>query len=215
MINIIIAITKFNSKNIDKGFSFFDVSLWLVPRPQRESHAIITNKTVLKGLRGLKRGDPVPPILYNLAFEPFLLLMIYRQTYQGYLFDILQTKVLCYSNDAFVFVHDYLDLSRLISTMELFYSASNAKFNNNKVEVFLISGRDTWDNWRFPLTRLQVRHLHSVDDTFVIHPGSSLIQSRIQRINFMAGLVAKLKSSVELHATRSLSVWVEQQFSIL
>ena len=91
--------------------------------------------------------------------------------------------------------------------MKLFCSASNAKFNNDKVKAFSVSGRDTWDNWRLTLTRLQIRHLHSVeDDASIIYLGFPLIQSRIQRVNIMAGLVAKLKSSVELHATRSLSV---------
>lgn len=91
--------------------------------------------------------------------------------------------------------------------MKLFFSASNAKFNNDKLEEFSVSGRATWDYRRLPLIHLQIRHLHLVEyDTSIIYRGFPLIQSRIQRVNFMSDLVTKLKFLVELHSTQFLSV---------
>lgn len=158
-------------------------------------------------LRGLKQGDPLSPILYNLAFEPFLLKILHDSHFQGYLMGTQRTKVLCYADDALVFVHDSNDLSRLDDHMSLYCAASNAKFNNDKVQAFSVSGRDTWETWAEPLTRLHIQHLHSVeDDVPLIYLGYPLIQSRIQRVNYVGTLTTKIQTAVQIHSTRSLSV---------
>lgn len=98
-------------------------------------------------LRGLKQRDPISPILYNLAFKLFLLSILSAPDYHGYKLGYLSTKVLCYVDDAFAFVHDQQDLNKLVYLMELVCSESNANFNNDKVQAFLVSGQDTWDVW--------------------------------------------------------------------
>ena len=164
------------------------------------------SSTVAK-LRGLKQGDPLSPILYNLAFEPFLLSILNDRQFQGYLMGTERTKLLCYADDALVFVHDSNDLARLQLHMNRYCGASNAKFNHDKVEAFSISGRDTWNIWEFPLSQINIKHLHSVeDDEPLIYLGFPLVQSRIQRVNFMCSLVTKIKTATQIHSTRSLSV---------
>lgn len=64
-------------------------------------------------LRGLKQGDPLSSILYNLAFEPFLLAVIHDRAFQVYIIGSLQIKVLCYADNALVFLHDANDLAQL------------------------------------------------------------------------------------------------------
>jgi len=158
-------------------------------------------------LRGLKQGDPLSPILYNLAFEPFLLAIINDRQFQGYLMGAERTKVLCYADDALVFVHDPGDLSRLQIHMTRYCSASNAKFNYNKVDAFSVSGRDTWDIWEAPLCAANIKHLHSVeDDEPLIYLGFPLVQSKVQRVNYVGALVTKIKTAIHIHSTRSLSV---------
>ncbi|KAK4519269.1 uncharacterized protein ATC70_009501 [Mucor velutinosus] len=158
-------------------------------------------------LRGLKQGDPLSPILYNLAFEPFLLAIINDRQFQGYLMGTERTKLLCYADDALVFVHDSADLARLQIHMSRYCGASNAKFNYDKVEAFSVSGRDTWDIWETLLAQIHINHLHSVeDDVPLIYLGFPLVQSRLQRVNFMGSLVTKIKIATQIHSTRSLSV---------
>lgn len=99
--------------------------------------------TAVAKLRGLKQGDPLSPILYNLAFEPFLLAILQDRHFQGYMMGTARTKLLCYADDALVFVHDANDLTRLQLHMTRYCAASNVKSNNYKVQAFSVSGRDT------------------------------------------------------------------------
>ncbi|CEP16721.1 hypothetical protein [Parasitella parasitica] len=158
-------------------------------------------------LRGLKQGDPLSPILYNLAFEPFLLLIIHDRHFSGYVMGQERTKILCYTDDALVFVHNASDLGRLQVHMDRYCAASNTKFNHSKLQAFSVSGHNTWKLWEAVLTSMNIMHLHSVkDEDPLIYLGFPLIQSRLQRVNFVEVLITKLKVAVQLHSTRSLSV---------
>ncbi len=54
---------------------------------------------------------------------------------------------------------------------------------------------------------MHIKHLQSVEDNEpIIYLGFPLVQSRIQRISFMGLLNTKIKSAVQIHSTRSLSV---------
>lgn len=99
------------------------------------------------------------------------------------------------------------DLTRLQLHMSRYCSASNAKFNYDKVQAFSISDRDTWSTWESPLAQANIKHLHSVeDDEPLIYLGFPLVQSRIQRVNFVGTLASKIKIATQIHSTRSLSV---------
>lgn len=169
-------------------------------------------------LRGLKQGDPISPILYNLAFEPFLRSILNDEHFHGYNMlpdlvadssteDTINTKILCYADDALVLVHDIEDLSRLNHHMDVFCNASNAKFNFNKVEAFSLSGQNTWDYWSGPLMEMNITKLVTEDDPNpVIYLGFPMIQSTQQRNNFVGSFIAKLRAAVQPHLSRSLSV---------
>jgi hypothetical protein len=61
-----------------------------------------------------------------------------------------------------VFIHDPEDLTQLQIHMERYCAASNAKFNHDKIQAFSVSGRDTWETWKRPLTQMHIKHLQSV-----------------------------------------------------
>lgn len=147
-------------------------------------------------LSGPKQGDPLLPILYNLAFEPFLLPIINDRQFYGYLMGAERTKVICYAVDALVFAHVHANLTRLQvhHIMPWYCGFSNAKVNYDKMEAFSVSGRDTWDVWERPLSAVNINHLHSVegDKLLICLQFFSLIQSKIQRVDFVASLVANI-----------------------
>ncbi|CEP12661.1 hypothetical protein [Parasitella parasitica] len=119
------------------------------------------------------RGDPLSPILYNLAFELFLLSIIHDRHFSEYVMGQEQTKILCYADDALVFVHNASDLG---------------------LQAFSVSGRYTWESWETVLTPMNIMHLHSVkDEDPLIYLGFPLVQSRLRRVNFGGTLITKLK----------------------
>ena len=170
---------------------------------------------VLK-LRGFKQGDPISCICYDLAFEPFLQSILQDPDFHGYQLQLhpsstpqspITTKILCYADDALVFVHDRQDLRLLKSYMDIFCRASNARFNYSKVDAFSISGRDTSRFWNPYLQDMRIQHLHTVNDPApLIYLGFPLIQSTRQRATFVASFVQKLKLGLQVHRSRSLSV---------
>ncbi|KAK4519049.1 ELL domain-containing protein [Mucor velutinosus] len=54
---------------------------------------------------------------------------------------------------------------------------------------------------------MDITHLHSVeDDKPLTYLGFPLVQSHIQRIHFMGTLVTKIKTAIQIHSGRTLSV---------
>ena len=120
---------------------------------------------------------------------------------------VYSTKILCYTDDALVFVQNWNDLHRLEYHLEIYCKASNAKINYNKVEAISLSGKNTGNYWINALTDIKITKFTTVDDTVpVIYLGFPLIQSIRQREVFMARLLENLRTSVKIYNTRSLSV---------
>ncbi|KAG0735902.1 hypothetical protein G6F57_011577 [Rhizopus arrhizus] len=99
-----------------------------------------------------EQGDPLSPILYNIALEPFLRSFTQDSQFSGYTLETLQElriaqephtsvniKFLCYADDTIVFVRDLRDLNRLNQLLHTYSQASNAKINYNKVQTLSMS----------------------------------------------------------------------------
>ena len=172
-------------------------------------------------LRGLKQGDPVSAILYNLAIEPFLRSILNDPLYQGYQMKydathplysteaplVHTTKILCYADDALAFVQNRNDLQRLEYHLEIYCKATNAKINYNKVEAISLSGKNTGSYWRNALTDMKITKFTTIDNTVpVTYLGFPLLHSIRQREVFMARFLDNLRTTVKIYNTRTLSV---------
>ncbi|KAG1592700.1 hypothetical protein G6F47_009347 [Rhizopus delemar] len=101
--------------------------------------------------RRLLQGDPLSPVLFNLAFEPLLRKILNDLLYNGFSTprapsscisdDHLQPiKLLAYADDVLCLLKDPSDLTRLQTHLDTYSQASKAKVNFHKMEALSLSG---------------------------------------------------------------------------
>ncbi|CEP09058.1 hypothetical protein, partial, partial [Parasitella parasitica] len=90
-------------------------------------------------LPGLKQGDPISPILFNLAFEPLLRKMLQDPHLSGYQLPSPQAleapstiKMMAYADDNVCLLSSPSDLDRLKQHLQVYSAASNASVNYHK-----------------------------------------------------------------------------------
>ncbi|EIE78417.1 hypothetical protein RO3G_03121 [Rhizopus delemar RA 99-880] len=102
--------------------------------------------------RGLRQGDPISPLLFNLVMEPLIKSIIHSDRIQGFLppnisrpyldsFTLPPLRVLAYADDLLIFLKDVYDLAEVQQLISCYNRASNAKMNYDKTVAFSVSGR--------------------------------------------------------------------------
>ncbi|CEP09196.1 hypothetical protein, partial, partial [Parasitella parasitica] len=120
-------------------------------------------------LRGLKQGDPISPILFNLAFEPLLRKILQDHHLSGYRLpspQALETpsavKIMAYADDIVCLLSSPSDLDRLQQHLQVYSAVSNASVNYHKTEAISLScSSGTYGtNWRAALLRHNISSWH-------------------------------------------------------
>ncbi|KAG1055135.1 hypothetical protein G6F43_002887 [Rhizopus delemar] len=99
--------------------------------------------------RDLRQGDPLSPLLFNLALEPFLRHFLQDASFVGFSFSPLSLdlpppaplNVLAYADDVCVFLSFRADFLRMQHHLVAYGQVSNAKVNLSKAEAVFLNGR--------------------------------------------------------------------------
>ena len=102
--------------------------------------AVIINgvvSTPFNVTRGVRQGDPLSCLLFNLAIEPLACLLRNSQELQGYNIPGIAQKVIVslYADDTTVYLSKSDSYTKLLGILTKWCAASGAKFNIEKTEV--------------------------------------------------------------------------------
>ncbi|KAG1031569.1 hypothetical protein G6F25_012004 [Rhizopus arrhizus] len=147
--------------------------------------------------RGLRQGDPLSPLLFNLALEPLLLAINQDSEIIGYTFFDSDTehrvKTLAYADDICTILHNVNGYDRVQHHLLRYPTVSNAKFNKHKTEAFSLNGH-TEDSWQSFVQRQQISTYHTASSPAPFrYLGYHIIYNASQRVFLQNKLLAEVK----------------------
>lgn len=93
-------------------------------------------------LRGVKQGDPLSPLLFNLILEPLLLLL---ESMEGYRLGAIRLSVLGFADDLFLFANTPRSAQALLNTAHIYLKDLGMSLAPDKsLAIFIRSANGSW-----------------------------------------------------------------------
>jgi hypothetical protein len=173
--------------------------------------------------RGLRQGDPLSPLLFNIAFDPFLRSIQQNPEFGGFHVqqeapphstpsvtpthrNSLQYKILAYADDTLVYLKNSADFLLLQNSINTYMKASNALLNYRKTIAISLSGSPQ-PEWREFLATHQIHQMHDRSSTDpVTYLGYPICSSLSQRNLAFQQLYKSIQQCIHIHSQRNLSI---------
>ncbi|KAG1469191.1 hypothetical protein G6F56_003395 [Rhizopus delemar] len=143
--------------------------------------------------RGLRQGDPISPLLFNIAFDPFIRTLVSHPQMIGYRFTASDSQSSVGSPP--------LDAIKVLAS-------SNALLNYCKTQAFSLSGAPSpsWLEFLLQLPQPITSWHDRSSPSALIYLGYPVYSSVVQRNQFIDQLLLKVKTAYDIHSSRSLSI---------
>ena len=158
--------------------------------------------------RGLRQGDPLSPLLYNIAIEPLLHTILNSPDISGFMLNdqspTVPLKLMAYADDLLSVIKTTEEWESLKKIMDTFGRASNARLNLKKTVAFpLFKGVGALSH---ALQQDNV-HVHSKRaEEALVYLGFPIALTRGQRDSFFGDIHTKIKHHINMQHGRNLSV---------
>jgi hypothetical protein len=156
--------------------------------------------------RGLRQGDPLSPLLFNIALEPLLQTIRNRSDLQG-ISSLTAAKIvlMAYADDVLLLLNNKLEWRRIQVILQLYEAASNGRVNYNKTTAFPLTLQPDQDLKTALLSdSVQWHDSESPDPLIYLGYPVPICQAHINK--YLDDLLSKIQRSINIHSQRTLSV---------
>jgi Reverse transcriptase (RNA-dependent DNA polymerase)/zinc-binding in reverse transcriptase/Endonuclease/Exonuclease/phosphatase family len=156
--------------------------------------------------RGLRQGDPLSPLLFNIALEPLLQTIRNRSDLHGIsTLTAVKIVLMAYADDVLLLLNNKLEWRRIQVILQLYEAASNGRVNYNKTTAFPLTLQPDQD-LKTALLSDSVQWHDSDSPSPLIYLGYPVPICQAQINKYLDDLLSKIQRSINIHSQRTLSV---------